>query len=49
MLFRARGRLDSVNESLDLDDQKKEWIYKRPDGKTQHLYFEDSLLTEIKN
>ena len=49
MVFYAWGRPDAVNESLDLDDQKQEWIYKRPGGKTQHLYFQDGLLTAIKN
>jgi len=49
MVFYAWGRPDAVNESLNLDDQKQEWIYKRPGGKTQHLYFQDGLLTAIKN
>jgi hypothetical protein len=49
MVFYAWGRPDAVNESLDLDDQKQEWIYERPGGKTQHLYFENGLLTAIKN
>jgi hypothetical protein len=49
MVFYAWGRPDAVNESLNLDDEKQEWIYKRPDVKTRHLYFEDGLLTEIKD
>jgi hypothetical protein len=49
MVFYAWGRPDAVNESLNSDDQKEEWIYKRPGGKTQHLYFEDGLLTGIKD
>jgi hypothetical protein len=48
MVFYAWGRPDAVNESLDLDDQKQEWIYKRPDGRTQHLYFEDDILKTLK-
>ena len=48
MVFYAWGRPDTVNESLNSDDQKQEWIYKRSDGKTRHLYFTDDLLTEIK-
>ena len=48
MVFYAWGRPDAVNESVNLDDQKQEWIYKRTEGKTQHLYFQDGLLTEIK-
>ena len=49
MVFYAWGRPDAVNEALDLDDQKQEWIYKKPDGKTLHLYFEDGLLTAVKD
>ena len=49
MVFYAWGRPDAVNESLNLDDQKEEWIYKKPGGKTRHLYFEDGILTGIKN
>jgi hypothetical protein len=48
-LFKAWESLDPVNDALGLDDQKQEWIYKRPGEKTRHLYFEDGLLTEIKN
>jgi hypothetical protein len=48
MVFYAWGRPDAVNESLDPDDQKEEWIYKRPDEKTRHLYFEDGLLKTLK-
>jgi hypothetical protein len=49
MVFYAWGRPDTVNESLNSDDKKQEWIYKRPDGKIRHLYFEDDLLTAIKD
>ena len=49
MVFYAWGRPNTVNESLSSDDQKQEWIYKRPDGKTRHLYFKDDFLTEIKD
>jgi len=49
MVFYAWGRPDAVNESLNLDDQKQEWIYKKLGGKTRHLYFEDGILTAIKN
>ena len=49
MVFYAWGRPDAVNESLDLDDQKQEWVYKRPGGKTRHLYFEDGLLIGMKD
>ena len=49
MVFYAWGRPDTVNESLNPDDQKQEWIYKRPGGKTLHLYFEDGLLTGMKD
>jgi len=49
MVFYALGRPDAVNESLNLEDEKQEWVYKRPDGETQHLYFEDGVLKEIKN
>ena len=48
MVYYAWGKPDAVNESLNSDDQKQEWIYKRPDGKTQHLYFEDDILKTIK-
>jgi hypothetical protein len=48
MVFYAWGKPDAVNESLNLDDQKQEWIYKRPDGKTRHLHFENDLLTAIR-
>ena len=48
MVFYAWGRPNTVNESLNLDDQKEEWIYKRPDGKTQHLYFKDGVLTALR-
>ena len=48
MVFYAWGRPDSVNESLDLDDQKQEWIYKKPGRKTQHLYFEDDILKTLQ-
>ena len=49
MVFYAWGRPDAVNESLNSDDQKQEWIYKRPGNKTRHLYFEEGLLKEIEN
>ncbi|MCG6917242.1 MAG: hypothetical protein LJE89_06805 [Deltaproteobacteria bacterium] len=49
MVFYAWGRPDAINESLDLDEQKEEWIYKKPDGKTQHLCFQNGLLTEVKD
>ena len=49
MVFYAWGRPDAVNESLNSDDKQQEWIYKRPDGKTRHLYFEDGILTAIKD
>jgi len=45
MVFYAWGRPDAVNESLNFDDQKQEWLYKKPGGKTRHLYFEDGILT----
>jgi hypothetical protein len=48
MVFYAWGRPDAVNESLDLDDQKQEWVYTRPGGKTLHLYFEKGLLSKIQ-
>jgi len=48
MVFYAWGRPDAVNESLNLDDQKQEWIYKRIGGKTRHLYFEDDILKTLK-
>jgi hypothetical protein len=48
MVYYAWGRPDAVNESLNLDDQKEEWIYKRPGGETLHLYFEDGILTAIR-
>ena len=48
MVYYAWGKPDAVNESLKLDDQKEEWVYKRPDGKTRHLYFEDDILETIK-
>jgi hypothetical protein len=48
MVFYAWGKPDAVNESIDLDDQKQEWIYKRPDGKMQHLHFEDDILKKVK-
>ena len=49
MVYYAWGRPDAVNESLNMDDKKEEWTYQRPDGKTLHLYFEDGLLTNIKD
>jgi hypothetical protein len=49
MVFYAWGRPDAVNESLDLDDQKQEWIYTRLGGKTLHLYFEKGLLRKIQD
>jgi len=48
MVFYAWGRPNTVNESLNVDDQKEEWIYKRPDGKTLHLYFQDEILKTLK-
>jgi hypothetical protein len=48
MVYYAWGKPDAVNESLNSDDQKQEWIYKRPDGKTRYLYFEDGLLKTLK-
>jgi hypothetical protein len=48
MVYYAWGKPDAVNESLDLDDQKEEWIYKRIGGKTRHLYFEDDILKTLK-
>jgi hypothetical protein len=48
MVYYAWGKPGAVNESLKLDDQKEEWVYKRPDGKTRHLYFEDDILETIK-
>ena len=48
MVFYAWGRPNTVNESLNVDDQKQEWIYKRPDGKTLHLYFQDEILKTLK-
>jgi hypothetical protein len=48
MVFYAWGRPDTVNESLNVDDQKQEWIYKRPDGKTLHLYFQDEILKTLQ-
>ena len=48
MVFYAWGRPNTVNEALNVDDQKQEWIYKRPDGKTLHLYFQDEILKTLK-
>jgi hypothetical protein len=48
MVFYAWGRPDAVNEALDLDDQKQQWIYKKPDGKTLHLYFQNDILETVK-
>ena len=49
MVFYAWGRPDTAIESPNLDEQKQEWIYQRPGEKTLHLYFEDGLLTGIKD
>jgi hypothetical protein len=49
MVYYAWGRPDAVNESLNLDDQKEEWIYKRLGGKTRHLHFKDGILTGMKD
>ncbi len=49
MVYYAWGRPDAVNESPTSDDTKEEWIYKRPGTEVRYLYFEDGLLTEIKN
>jgi hypothetical protein len=49
MVFYAWGRPDTVNESVNSDDQKQEWIYQRPDGKTRHLYFKNGILTAMKD
>ena len=49
MVYYAWGKPDAVNESPNLEDQKQEWIYERPGGKTQHLYFKDDLLTAIRD
>ena len=48
MVFYAWGRPDAVNESLNLDDQKQEWIYERLGGKTRHLYFENDILKTLQ-
>ena len=48
MVFYAWGKPDAINESLNSDDKKQEWIYKRPDGKTRHLYFQDDMLKTLK-
>ena len=48
MVFYAWGRPDAVNQSLNLDDQKQEWIYERPGGKTRHLYFQNDILETVK-
>ena len=49
MVFYAWGRPDTVNESRSVDEQKQEWIYKRPGVKTLHLNFEDGVLTAIRD
>lgn len=49
MVFYAWGRPDAINESSTSDGTKEEWIYKRSGAKTRSLYFEDGLLTVIKN
>ena len=48
MVFYAWGRPNAVNEALNLDDKKQEWIYNRPGGKTLHLYFQDDILKIFK-
>ena len=49
MVFYAWGRPDTVNESPNSDGTKEEWVYRRTGEKEQYLYFEDGILTEIKN
>lgn len=48
MVYYAWGKPEAVNDSLNSDAQKQEWIYKRSDGKTRHLYFNDDILKTIK-
>ena len=49
MVFYAWGRPDTVNEPASADDTKEEWVYKRKGEKARHLYFEDGLLTAIRD
>jgi hypothetical protein len=49
MVFYAWGKPDAINESPTSNGTKEEWLYKRSGEKKRYLYFEDGLLTEIKN
>lgn len=49
MVFYAWGRPDAIKEVITSNGAGEQWVYKRPGEKRRYLYFEDGLLTEIKN
>ncbi len=48
MVFYAWGRPDDVREIITSDGEREQWVYKKPNTRTQYLYFENGLLRSIE-
>ena len=46
MVFSALGRPDEVTES---GTAKQQWVYQKPGTQPRYLYFEDGVLTNMRN
>jgi len=46
MVFYALGRPDEVTAS---GSAKQQWVYQKPGTQPRHLYFEDGVLTNMRN
>jgi hypothetical protein len=49
MVFYAWGRPDQVKEIKESDGNTEMWVYEKKGSNKQHLYFEDGILTNIRD
>ena len=49
MVFYAWGRPDQVKEISESDGNTEMWVYEKKGSNKQHLYFEDGILTKIRD
>lgn len=46
MVFYALGKPDEITES---GSDKQQWVYRKPGNRPLHLFFEDDVLTNMRN